>query len=109
MRVGRAPLAARACLTDGRLVVPPGLTRTHPDSGAAGVESLTTSRRRGRSFSAAAERLPFLRQQFAKGERDLAEGQNAAAGGTWLEGFLNDGIKQDAPKPAKRGLFGRGR
>ena len=52
---------------------------------------------------------PAVASQFARAERDFAEGQNAAAGGTWLEGFLNDGIKQDAPKPAKRGLFGRGR
>merc|ERR1719231_1854425 len=45
--------------------------------------------------------------QFAKAERDFAEGQNAAAGGTWLEGFLNDGIKKR--KSEKKGLFGRAR
>ena len=52
---------------------------------------------------------PAVASQFAKAERDFAEGQNAAAGGTWLEGFLNDGIKTtEAPKPVKKGFFGRG-
>merc|ERR1719392_335038 len=49
---------------------------------------------------------PAVKSQFLKAERDFQEGQNAAAGGTWLEGFLNDGIKKEQPK-AKKNPFAR--
>ena len=57
-------------------------------------------------YMRASYKRPAVKSQFLKAERDFAEGQNAAAGGTWLEGFLNDGIKKEQPK-AKKNPFAR--
>jgi len=53
---------------------------------------------------AGSKKRPPVAEQFKRAIRDTMAGQNAAAGGTWLEGFLNDGLdeeRENKPQPKK--------